>query len=214
MRNLLESRKATMLAVVLVVALLGICVVAALPKGGGNGGQTAPEEVAAPSEADPANQVNPQQTPDSSFLYDTSISALMTADAYMDGQTVQVVGEVVGDRLRAEDSPDHCWISLQSPNSPNDTVFVYMTQTLAQNIDTYGAYGKQGTMLQVRGTFNLACADHEGLSDLHADHTSVVRKGVVQPDPFKPLDFVPGLLLLLLAGGLFFLFWRVRESNR
>ena len=214
MRQLLESRRVTILVAVLVVVLLGICVMAALPKGGGSSSQPTPDQAEVLPEDDPANQVNPQQTPDSSFLYDTSIAALMTADSYMDGQTVQVVGEAVGDRIRAEDSSDHCWISLQSLSSPNDTVFVYMTQTLAQNIDTYGAYGRQGTTLQVRGTFSLACADHEGLSDLHADHAAVVHKGVVEPDPFKPLDFVPGLVLLLLAGGLFFLFWRVREGNR
>lgn len=214
MRQLLESRKVAVMVSVLVVVLLAICVAAAVPKGGKGASQ--PEE-ATPmpvQEDDPANRINPQQTPDSSFLYDTSISALMSADSYMDGQTVQVVGEVVGDRIRAEDSSDNCWISLQSPTSPNDTLFVYLSRTLTQNIDTYGAYGKQGTILQVRGTFNLACADHEGLSDLHADHAAVVHEGVVRPDPFKPLDFLPGVVLLALAGGLFFLFWRVRESNR
>ena len=60
----------------------------------------------------------------------------------------------------------------------------------------------------------MACADHEGLSDLHAEHSSVVRKGAENPDPFRPQDFIPGAVLLALAGGLFFLFWRIRESNR
>ncbi|MCI8340024.1 MAG: hydrolase [Eggerthellaceae bacterium] len=214
MRRLLESRKVAVLVGVLVAVLFAICIAAIIPRAGGTG-QATPEPAApAANESDPANRVDPQQTPDSSFLYDTSISSLMSADAYMDGQTVQVVGEVVGDRIRAEDEPDFCWIALQSPTSPNDVVMVYLSRTLTQHIDTYGAYGKRGTTLQVRGTFNLACADHEGLSDLHAEHSSVVRKGAENPDPFRPQDFIPGAVLLALAGGLFFLFWRIRESNR
>ena len=132
----------------------------------------------------------------------------------MDGQTVQVIGEVVGDRLRAEDDPDFCWLLLQSTQSPNDSVFVYLSRTLTQSVEVYGAYGKRGTMLQVRGVFNLACPVHDGLTDLHADHAAVVAKGSEEPDPFDPVDFVPGLALMLVAAGLAFAFWRLRESDR
>lgn len=214
MRRLLESRKMAVLAVVLVAVLSIICVAAIVPRIGDGPAAPAESSAPAPGESDPANRVDPQQTPDSSFLYDTSISNLMSADAYMDGQTVQVVGEVVGDCIRAEDNPDYCWIALQSPTSPNDVVMVYLSRTLTQNIDTYGSYGKRGTTLQVRGTFNLACDDHEGLTNLHADHASVVRKGAVSADPFQLQDFIPGAVLILLAAGLFFIFWRIRESNR
>ena len=50
---------------------------------------------------DDENLVNPQQRPDSSFIYDTSIVDLSGADAYYDNQTVQVTGEVIGDSIRA-----------------------------------------------------------------------------------------------------------------
>ena len=52
-----------------------------------------------PAEGD--NAVNVTQLPDSSFIYDTSITDLSTADTYYDKQTVQVTGEVVGDRITA-----------------------------------------------------------------------------------------------------------------
>ena len=39
-----------------------------------------------------------------------------------------------------------------------------MTSETAARIDTFGAYGKTGTTLQVRGTFHLVCPEHEGLS--------------------------------------------------
>ena len=221
MRWRFDRRNMVTLAVVLAVVLVAVGLVAALARAGEHGvpaadlaGTTKPVQSAAEAAVDEANRVNPQQTPDSSFLYDTSIANLATADSYMDGQTVQVIGEVIGDRLRAEDDPDYCWLMLQSTQSPNDTVFVYLSRTLTQNIEVYGAYGKRGTVLQVRGAFNLACPLHDGLTDLHADHSAVVSKGAVEPDEFDPVAFVPGLLLMLVAAGLAFAFWRLKESDR
>lgn len=160
------------------------------------------------------NVLNPQQTPDSSFIYDTSIEELSTADSYMDDQTVQVRGEVVGDRINAEFDPDHCWIVLQSLSGTDNTVSVFMRTSLSKSIDMYGAYGRTGTTLQVRGTFNLACADHEGMSDLHADHVAVVRKGNAWDNPFPVGTFVFGVVLIVVGLVLVVVFWRLRESRR
>ena len=45
---------------------------------------------------DDSNLINPQQRPDSSFIYDSSIIDLSKADSYYDKQTVQITGEAVG----------------------------------------------------------------------------------------------------------------------
>ena len=115
-----------------------------------------------PAEGD--NAVNTQQLPDSSFIYDTSIVDLSGADAYYDNQTVQVTGEVIGDSIRAGVSGRHRWITLSSQGD-SATISVYMSNESASKIDTFGEYGTTGTILQVRGTFHLVCADHEGQSD-------------------------------------------------
>ncbi|WP_172136478.1 hydrolase [Adlercreutzia sp. ZJ473] len=163
---------------------------------------------------DPSNQVNLQQLPDSSFIYDTSISELETADSYLDGQTVQVIGEVVGDRIHAELDPDHCWITLEATDGSFAEVPVLATTAATSVIDTYGAYGKRGTVLQVRGTFNLSCPDHAGLSDLHASHVSLVSKGSDMREAPDALQFVPGALLLAAGLALVLAFRRMRESRR
>lgn len=160
------------------------------------------------------NYLNPQQTPDSSFIYDTSIEELAAADPYMDGQTVQVRGEVVGDRINAEFDPGHCWITLQSLAASDSTVSVYMSKSLSDSIDTYGAYGKVGTTLQVRGTFDLACVEHDGLSDLHADQVSVVKKGHAVELEADPAALALGTVLVVAGLVLAFIFWRIRESRR
>lgn len=115
-----------------------------------------------------SNLINPQQRPDSSFIYDSSIIDLSNADSYYDKQTVQITGEAVGDIIDARDGM--VWVTLaEASNSNNASVSVLMTRESASHIDTLGRYGTTGTMLQVRGVFHLACPEDQGLSDVHGD---------------------------------------------
>lgn len=185
-------------------------------------GQPAPGEQAPALATDPVfgnqknadNLVNPQQKPDSSFIYDTSISALQEADAYLNDQTVQVTGEVVGDRLKAEFDPGYCWIVLQANEENYAEIPVFITEELTELIDMYGSYGRKGTTLQIRGIFHLACPEHEGLTDLHADTVSVVEKGSVTEQVLDPRAFAPGGALVLLGAIMAFVFHRMREGQR
>lgn len=164
---------------------------------------------------DGENLVNPQQRPDSSFIYDTSIAALGEADAYYDNQTVQVVGEVVGDSIREGVDGRHRWITLMAIEKGVDaTVSVYMTAEQAAKIDTYGKYGTTGTKLQVRGTFHLVCSEHEGLTDLHADIVTVVEKGKLHEDAFDAGAFVPGAVAVAVGLVLLGVFYYLRERQR
>lgn len=159
------------------------------------------------------NAVNVQQLPDSSFIYDTSIVDLASADAHYDNQTVQVTGEVVGDNIKEDPSGRYRWITLASLDD-SASVAVYMTEEAAAKIDTFGAYGARGTTLQVRGKFHLTCPEHEGLSDLHADVVTVVKPGKTLDNPFEFRLFIPGIITVsigLIMGGVFY--W-LRERQR
>ena len=124
-----------------------------------------------------SNKVYVNQLSDSSFLYETSIADLAEADSYYEGQTVLVKGEVVGDRVNDEFRRDNCWITLQDSETSPSVISVFMTKDQSSIIDTYGQYGTVGTQLQVRGTFHLECAEHQGLSDIHAEEVSAIQKG-------------------------------------
>lgn len=169
---------------------------------------------AAPAPVNEDNLVDPQQLPDSSFIYDTAIADLDKADSYMDGQTVQITGEVVGDRIKAGTDGAHSWLMIEAIDGSYAELAVYVPNAAADLVDTYGAYGRQGTVMQLRGTFNLSCPDHEGLSDLHAEHYAVVSKGSSAPDTLNVAKFVPGAVLLLIGGGLLLVFYRLRERQR
>lgn len=166
------------------------------------------------SGVNPDNLVNPQQKPDSSFIYDTSISALQDADSYLNNQTVQVTGEVVGDRIKAEFDPGYCWIVLQSNDNSYAEVPVFISVDATLPIDMYGSYGRKGTTLQVRGIFHLSCSDHEGLTDLHADTVAAVEKGSVTQQTLDPAAFAPGAVLVGVGLVMLLVFRHMREGRR
>lgn len=170
---------------------------------------------AAPSALDAAgNEINDGQVSDTSFLYDAAIADLAGADSYYDGQTVQVRGEAVGEAIRMTEGPQgFVWVTLADVES-NSSVSVVMRKTDADKIDTYGAYGKTGSQVRVQGTFNLACNEHEGESDIHATSVTVEEKGFVHPDRFDIHAFFPGLAALVLGAFLMVMFWYVRERSR
>lgn len=161
------------------------------------------------------NLVNPQQRPDSSFIYDTEISALNSADTYYDNQTVQVVGEATGDIINADVSGGSKWVNLSAEEQGvTYSIAVHMRGGAASRIDTLGGYGATGTTLQVRGTFHLVCPDHGGVTDIHADVVSIVDSGARHPDAFEPTAFIPGAVAVVVGFVLMFVFYRLRERQR
>ena len=89
-----------------------------------------------------------------------------------------------------------------------------MDTEFTEVIDTYGAYGRKGTTLQVRGTFHLICPEHEGLTDLHADAVTFVEKGSVTEQPFDIGAFLPGLMLVAIGFIMLIVFHQMREGQR
>lgn len=160
------------------------------------------------------NLIDPSQLPDSSFIYDASIKDLQTADSYMEGQTVQVIGEVVGDLILSDYDPEECWITLQANDGNDAEISVSMPLSQSKLIDMYGAYGKRGTTLQVRGTFTLACADHDGLTDIHADHVAIVSRGSLIETLFDITSFLPGTLLVCAGIALTLVYRHLSERRR
>ena len=161
------------------------------------------------------NMVNPQQRPDSSFIYDTAISALNSADTYYDNQTVQIVGEAVGDIINAELDGSYKWVNLTSEEQGVAySIAVHMSEGAASRIDTLGGYGKTGTTLQVRGTFHLVCPEHEGVTDIHADVVSIVDSGSQHPDELSPQAFIPGAVAVAIGFVLMGVFYHLRERQR
>lgn len=161
------------------------------------------------------NIVDPTQRADNSFIYDTTIESLFDQASLYDARTVQVVGEVVGDRIETNDGTGNCWVMLTSVNEDNSTsISVLLSAEQASQIDHYGRYGVTGTTLQVRGTYHQTCGEHDGLPDLHATNSSVLAKGSEHPDDLALRDFVPGVLAVAIGLILLGVFYVARERMR
>ena len=165
------------------------------------------------------NFVNERQLPDGSFLYDTSIEELAGADSYYDGQRVVISGEVVGDRVRASVGSGCSWLTVYSlRNSAQkdyipSSIVIYVSDVLADSIDAYGRYGVRGSIIQVEGNFNLACVEHEGISDIHAQTLTVTQPGATVGEPFEISLFGAGAAALA-AGVALMLLYRVLVERR
>ena len=161
------------------------------------------------------NLVDPTQRADNSFIYDTTIESLFDQSSLYDNRTVQVVGEVIGDRISADDGTDRCWVMLTSLDVDNaSSISVILSAEQASQIDHYGRYGVTGTTLQVRGTYHQACPDHDGIPDVHATASSVIAKGVEHPDNLSPGEFLPGLVTIIIGLALLGIFYFARERMR
>ncbi len=165
-------------------------------------------------DASEGNYVDPAQTADNSFIYDTSIASLAQEASFHDGRVVQILGEVVGDRI-STDAPGHYWITVEAEESnDSSSISVLVSESQAEKIDTYGRYGVVGTRVQVRGVYHQACDEHDGLADIHATSLEVSHPGVEMPDQFVLREFLPGIVLVAVGIALVVLFRIVRERTR
>lgn len=159
-----------------------------------------------------SNKVYVNQLSDSSFLYETSIADLAEADSYYEGQTVLVKGEVVGDRVNDEFRKNNCWITLQDSETSPSVVSVFMTMDQSSIIDTYGQYGTVGTQLQVRGTFHLECAEHQGLSDIHAEEVSAIQKGY-ESTPAPNMRILSIAIVACVLGAILMIAYHIKRER-
>lgn len=163
---------------------------------------------------DEKNLVDPAQTADNSFIYDTSIASLADEAGIYDGRTVQVTGEVVGDCLSAG-KKNFYWITVEAEaQNDSSTISCLVSESLASKIDTYGRYGVKGSRVQVRGAYHQACDEHDGLADIHVGTLEVTSLGVKHDDAFDIREFLPGMFLMLLGAGMVVAFQILRERMR
>ena len=166
---------------------------------------------------DDDNLVDPTQRADNSFIYDTTIDSLFDQASLYEGGTVQVVGEVIGDLIKADEDNgrEMYWIMLTYTEAENEaSISVLLSSEQARQIDRFGRYGVTGTTLQVRGIFHQACAEHQGLPDIHATTASAIARGVEDPDSFRLRDFLPGGVAVLIGAVLMGVYYFARERSR
>lgn len=163
---------------------------------------------------DPENVINEAIGSDSSFVYETEISALNNQPHLYDKRTVQVTGEVVGDLIKAED-PNYCWLIIQELSTGSDAqISLYVTPLQAQKIDMFGRYGVRGSIIKATGMFQEVDPELEGSQSLRTSELEVLEKGVITKPPFRLELFAPGICAVLLGCVVLYVFYRAHERQR
>ena len=215
MNKLLFNIFALMLAFALALALPASAFAEDENPSSSDSAASAKAEPATSVDANAENIVDPTQRADNSFIYDTTIEDILAETSLHDGRIVQFVGEAIGDRVLDDASGKYCWVTIESMADGSDAnISVYMTVEQAEKIDHFGRYGVTGTTLQIRGTFNQACSNHEGLVDVHATNVGVMARGVEHPDTLNLSNFGFGIFLIIIGAALMAAFYFVRERMR
>ena len=163
-----------------------------------------------------AEQKKPVIEPSSPSVPEEVSSATLVEEAKnWNGRKVIFTGEAVGESMVRGLK---CWIHINDDaymwknieegaklGGYNSGQAIWVDAGLAGKITYYGNYLNEGDIVKVTGTFNSVCRDHGGDMDIHADTLEIVRIGhpVKHIANFKRAWL--GLVLLGLAGVLFWI---------
>jgi len=133
--------------------------------------------------------------------------ALLENAAGFDNKTVTFRGEVIGVIPRG----DFAWVNLL--DNEGYAIGVWCSAENAENVLFIGDYKHEGDTVEVIGTFHMACAEHGGDLDIHADNFTIVERGhEVDRSVNLPLA---ALSIALAAVAIFIAFylWRIRKER-
>ncbi len=150
-----------------------------------------------------------------------SSTELIEQPKLWDGKTVTFRGEAIAQRMVRGDK---AWIHLNDDgyylknveegsglHGFNTGMPVWLPADLTNEIATYGDYKHEGEVVEVRGTFNAACAQHGGDMDIHATTLQRIIPGRRAIDQVRVWKVALAIVVSLLA----LILWQVeRRSTR
>jgi hypothetical protein len=175
--------------------------------------------VAAPAVAAEA-PIQPNKPDSTELVNKMNVPGDITKGLFWNAKTVTFHGEAIGE-VMVRDS--YAWIHLNDDaymeqnveegaklGGYNSGMAVWVPADLANQIDTYGDYKHEGTIVEVTGVFNGACKEHGGDMDIHATALRILRPGHVVDDPVHTWKVWLALALIAAAFGL----WRLDRVTR
>ena len=157
------------------------------------GGIAAPTALAVSGGAQvPVQDVEALSNP--STYSSVDIRSLLSAGKRQDGRDVSFTGEAVGSPIVAD--ADHVWVNVKGGGA---MVGVYMDAELAKRITHYAAYEQTGDMITVSGTYHLACPDHNGELEVHAEQVEINAEGESWTSSVNPVTYAAGFVLIVVG---------------
>ena len=166
-----------------------------------------------------AAETFPPNKPDSTELVNhMNVPGDVARGLFWNGKTVTFHGEAIGEAMVRG---DYAWIHLNDDSymvknveegaklgGYNSGMAIWVPAALTKQIDTYGDYQHEGSIVEIGGVFNGACKEHGGDTDIHATSLKILRPGHTVVDRIQPWK-APLAVALVIAAGL--LFWLERR---
>lgn len=123
------------------------------------------------------------------------------------GVAVTFRGEVIGILVRG----DSAWVNVLDNGV---AIGVWCSANDAKKVSVVGDYTHIGDTVEVTGAFHLACTEHGGDLDIHADNFTVLKQGEVVER--MPNVIITLLSAVLLAAAIFTIYWfrRIQKERR
>jgi hypothetical protein len=115
-------------------------------------------------------------------------------------------GEVLGILLRG----DFAWVNISDNGY---SIGVWCRASDAKKVSIIGDYKHLGDIVQVTGTFHMACVEHGGDLDIHADNLTVLAAGKELDKSVNLLFAALSVILVVVAFLITFHLWRVRKER-
>jgi hypothetical protein len=166
-----------------------------------------------------ADAAIPPNKPDSTELVGRqNVPGDVTKGLFWNGKAVTFHGEAIGEVMVRG---DYAWIHLNDDaymiknveegaklGGYNSGMAIWLPAALTKQIDTYGDYQHEGSIVEVKGVFNAACKEHGGDLDIHATALTQMVPGHVVVDAVPAWKAALAVLLAAAAG---LLYWFARK---
>ena len=141
-------------------------------------------------------------TDEENVVIETRVGVLVSANRALNNSEVSFVGEAVGDLVNAGEG--YKWANISGTS--NAVISVYMPDDLAKLIQNIGDYHETGTSLKITGTYHIACPEHEGELDVHANAAEFTDNGGPVTHMIVPGRLQAAFALCVIAGLLLMLY--------
>lgn len=123
----------------------------------------------------------------------------------LDGQTVEIGGEAIGDILMRGQSG---WANILDQGA---AIGVWATSDQLQKTKWLGSYKQRGDTVRVVGVFHRACSEHGGEPDIHATELTITAAG---GSTYRPVERAKVLTAVVLVPATLAVVQFSRRANR
>ncbi|MBW6467646.1 MAG: hypothetical protein K0B85_00570 [Coriobacteriia bacterium] len=134
-----------------------------------------------------------------------SPAEVVAIDRARDGSVIVVEGEAIGEHLRARGGGR--WVNILGDETG---LGIWVTDAMAEGIEYFGDHRHDGDIVRVVGVVNIACDQHAGEFDVHAESLATIAVGGPREMEIQPIKGVVGAAGMVLA----FLLWRYYRQRR